>query len=461
MLYSALRDFYQKPLLLESSDYNVKEGHYSYICLNPFAEISISDNKIVQKINNKSETMSVLLKEDVLNCFENFRMQFEFEKYDYKFCYAGLFGYTGYDAIKYYEDIIIDRNKSLGIPEIFYAMYSIMLVFEHATDSLYLISHNFDDEAGRQSIFEIEQRITVTGKRLFPFEVKGEFEHNLRDAEYIKLVEIAKNHCRKGDVFQLVLSKRFSIKFRGDEFNVYRTLRNINPSPYLFYFDFGNFKLFGSSPEAQLIKSQETIEIHPIAGTYKRTGNDTEDLVRAQQLIHDAKEKSEHLMLVDLARNDLSKYCQNVEVSELMQTQFFSHVIHLVSKVKGKQNKTISPFEILLGTFPAGTLTGAPKHKAMQLINTYEPEAREFYGGCVGYISVDNSMNHAIMIRTFISKDYTLHYQAGAGTVISSDPVSENQEIYNKVNALQKAMINAEKINNITKESCHEIISVR
>ena len=264
------------------------------------------------------------------------------------------------------------------------------------------------------------------------------------------MVTKAKDHCQRGDVFQIVLSRRFSQQFKGDDFNVYRALKNINPSPYLFYMDLGDFKLFGSSPEAQIVVNNDIAEIHPIAGTYRRTGNDELDLIKAKELLNDPKEVSEHNMLVDLARNDLSKYCNKVELKISKQTQFYSHVIHLVSKVIGTKKETYDPFELLLGTFPAGTLSGAPKHKALQLIEKYENLSREFYGGCIGFISHDNQLNHAIMIRTFLSKDNTLYYQAGAGIVISSNEESELNEINNKVSALKKAIQQAEIFNNIT-----------
>ena len=289
----------------------------------------------------------------------------------------------------------------------------------------------------------------------------NDINSTITDGDYKNLVSHAKNNCQKGDVFQLVLSRRFSQSFIGDEFNVYRALKNINPSPYLFYFDLGNFKLFGSSPEAQLVINNQSAEIHPIAGTYKRTGNDVLDLERANDLLNDPKENAEHNMLVDLARNDLSKYCSNVDVKFLKQTQFYSHVIHLVSKIIGKVKLQFHPFELLFGTFPAGTLSGAPKYRALQLIDEYETEAREFYGGCVGFISHDNQLNHAIMIRTFLSKNNTLHFQAGAGIVISSDEEKELQEINHKVSALKKAIQQAEKFNNITTAKNHETTSIR
>lgn len=459
-VYLALRDNYQKTMLLESSDYQSREGHYSYICAQPLAEISIRDNYLITRVGQHSSIEKTEFKEKTLHSIEAFRRRFVFEEFNYKFCYAGLFGFTGYDAIPNFEDIRFQNKKTLNIPQLFYAVYAFVLVFDHNTDSLFIISHSDSDEKSHEQLIEIEEKVRYSKPVSHPFSVNGEIQVNLSDDDFKNLVIKAKQNCQTGDVFQLVLSKRFAQKFKGDEFNVYRALRNINPSPYLFYFDLGDYKLFGSSPEAQMVLQNKEAEIHPIAGTYKRTGNDTEDLKKANELLHDVKEQAEHMMLVDLARNDLSKYCNQVTVPVLKQTQFYSHVIHLVSKVKGVLKSDFSPFEVLTGTFPAGTLSGAPKYKAMQLIDNYEPCAREFYGGCIGFISDKGHVNHAIMIRTFISKDYTLYFQAGAGIVISSDPASENQEINNKVSALKNAIQQAEKFNNITKEYSHEITSI-
>jgi anthranilate synthase component 1 len=451
-LYLGLRDLYQDPLLLESSDYNSKDGHYSYICLNPLASVSIYQQKFKTKIDG-------IIQEDIIDFNTKtiveklilFKEQFEFETQPFPFCYAGIFGYMGYDCINYAEDISLNKaHKQLDIPELLYSVYGIVLVFHHTTNNLYIISHHFDKELSKQQLTIIEEQILCLAYR----------EYNLNKA-YRAMVTIAKEHCQKGDVFQLVLSRRFSQKFIGDDFNVYRALKNINPSPYLFYFDLGNFKLFGSSPEAQLVITNQEAEIHPIAGTYKRTGNDALDLEKAKELLNDPKENAEHNMLVDLARNDLSKYCKQVEVKFLKQTQFYSHVIHLVSKVIGKVKQHFHPFELLLGTFPAGTLSGAPKYKALELIDLYEPESREFYGGCIGFISHDNQLNHAIMIRTFLSKDNILYYQAGAGIVISSDEEKELQEINHKVSALQRAILQAEKINHIKPKKNEKAINIR
>ncbi|HAI41465.1 MAG TPA: anthranilate synthase component I, partial [Maribacter sp.] len=280
----------------------------------------------------------------------------------------------------------------------------------------------------------------------YNFKIDGDRKSNLKDEEYREHVALAKKHCQRGDVFQLVLSRRFSQGFKGDEFNVYRALRSVTPSPYLFYFDYGDFKIFGSSPEAQLIVSEGKAEIHPIAGTFKRTGNDEQDAQLAKELKTDDKENSEHVMLVDLARNDLSRNGNVVKVENYREVQFFSHVIHLVSKVTGMKKPDIPTMKVVADTFPAGTLSGAPKHMAMQLIEKYEKTSRGYYGGAIGFMDFSGNFNHAIMIRTFLSKNHNLHYQAGAGLVAASDPESELQETYNKLGALTKALEIAEDI---------------
>jgi len=442
-LYLGLRDKYLSPLLLESSDHNSREGHYSYICLDPLGTIKLENKtirtKIGTEIHQEEFTGNVPLSKKITEFKKNFGVQ----DFNYPFCCAGLFGYMSYDIINYVEDIKLKAKKDLHLPELQYNFYSLILVFDHQTNSLFIVSHSQTEEENTERIRLIEEQIESGDKNNFPFRLVSGEKESVSEKTYLDLVTKAKAHCQQGDVFQLVLSRRFSQKFRGDEFNVYRALKNINPSPYLFYFDLGDFKLFGSSPEAQLVVKNNIAEIHPIAGTYKRSGDVAEDLQKAKELSADPKETAEHMMLVDLARNDLSKYCDEVKVQSLKQVQFFSHVIHLVSKVTGKQKPGLSSFDLLGGTFPAGTLSGAPKYKAISLIDSYEPRAREFYGGCVGFIGMDNDINHAIMIRTFLSKDNTLHYQAGAGIVVSSNEESELKEINNKISALRKALVNA------------------
>jgi anthranilate synthase component 1 len=374
-----------------------------------------------------------------------FTKQFETLKdTSFKFINNGMFGFTAYDAVQYFEDITISKKEnSIEIPELYYAVYQNIIAINHFKNEAYIFAHCYNSES---NIDTIDHLIKVQNFSSYDFESKGTISSNLSDEEFKSDVERAKKHCARGDVFQLVLSKKFQQDFKGDDFNVYRALRSINPSPYLFYFDYGKFKIFGSSPEAQLVVQNKNAEIHPIAGTFARTGDDLKDAELAKKLVADKKENSEHVMLVDLARNDLSRHCTEVEVKKYREVQFFSHVIHLVSKVMGKVRKSTPTMQIVADTFPAGTLSGAPKYKAMELIETYEKTSRAFYGGAIGFMDFEGNYNHAIMIRTFLSKNYQLHWQAGAGIVSKSNPKNELQEVYNKLGALTKAIKLAETI---------------
>ena len=390
------------------------------------------------KTNN---ALNISVTEEIHKFTKRFKVNSDEE---FKFINNGIFGYTAYDAVKYFEDIEISQKPdSLDIPDIYYAVYQNIIAINHFKNEAYVFAHCFEAE---NNIDEVLQLISSKNFASYTFKTDSDISSNLTDDEYKDHVELAKKHCARGDVFQLVLSKKFSQAFKGDEFNVYRALRSINPSPYLFYFDYGNFKIFGSSPEAQLVVNESRAEIHPIAGTFKRTGNDEEDQKLAKKLAEDDKENAEHVMLVDLARNDLSRHGSQVKVETYREAQFFSHVIHLVSKVTGKVNDNTATMQVVADTFPAGTLSGAPKHKAMQLIEKYEKTSRAFYGGAIGFMDFNGNYNHAIMIRTFMSKNHKLHWQAGAGLVSKSNPESELQEVYNKLGALTKAIKMAEEI---------------
>lgn len=442
-IYLKIRDKYPNSILLESSDYHANDNSFSYICFNPIASIKVDDKAITQTFPDGS-TMSNKVK-NVTQMIHKFTKRFKVNSdTDFKFINNGIFGYTGYDAVKHFEDITISKKpNSLNIPDVYYAVYQNIIAINHFKNEAYIFAHCFKTE---NNIDEIYQLISSKNYTTYRFKTDSEISSNLTDEEYKDHVELAKKHCARGDVFQLVLSKKFSQGFKGDEFNVYRALRSINPSPYLFYFDYGNFKIFGSSPEAQLVVNNGQAEIHPIAGTFKRTGNDEEDQKLAKKLAEDAKENAEHVMLVDLARNDLSRHGSEVKVETYREAQFFSHVIHLVSKVTGKVHKDTATMQVVADTFPAGTLSGAPKHKAMQLIEKYEKTSRAFYGGAIGFMDFKGNYNHAIMIRTFMSKNHKLHWQAGAGLVSKSNPENELQEVYNKLGALTKAIDLAEEI---------------
>ncbi|MBU2973727.1 anthranilate synthase component I family protein [Zobellia sp. B3R18] len=444
-VYLKIRDRFPNSILLESSDYHATDNSFSYICCNPIASIKIENETIVERFPDQTSNETEINPDtDVVKVLHDFSKKFEAEESDFKFINNGIFGYMAYDAVRYYEDVKISKkDNSVTIPDIYYAVYQNIIAIDHHKNEAYIFAHCYNSE---ENTAEIAHILNVRTFASYDFSLDGEATSNLEDEEYREHVRLAKKHCQRGDVFQLVLSRRFSQGFKGDEFNVYRALRSVNPSPYLFYFDYGDFKIFGSSPEAQLIVKDGNAEIHPIAGTFKRTGNDEQDAVLAKELTEDDKENSEHVMLVDLARNDLSRNGSMVKVANYREVQFFSHVIHLVSKVVGQKKKDIPTMKVVADTFPAGTLSGAPKHMAMQLIEKYEKTSRGYYGGAIGFMDFDGNFNHAIMIRTFLSKNHQLHYQAGAGLVAASDPEDELQETYNKLGALTKALKIAETI---------------
>tara|TARA_B100001093_G_scaffold230818_1_gene221376 strand:- start:5902 stop:7305 length:1404 start_codon:yes stop_codon:yes gene_type:complete len=437
-IYLRVRDKFPKSLLLESSDYNSINNSFSYICFDQIASFEVSDNIISSKLPNNSSKNIPCSKKNVIEELQNFITSFNVEKSKFSFINNGLFGFTSYDAVQYFEDVnIIKKENYIKIPEMYYGVYKNIIAINHFKNEAYIFCHSLDES---NNIDEVYQLIKVSNSYNFSFESNDKIKSNLTDTEFLKHITDAKQHCKRGDVFQLVLSRRFSQQFKGDDFNVYRALRSINPSPYLFYFDFGSYKIFGSSPEAQLVINDKFAEIHPIAGTFKRTGNEAEDKLLAKQLINDPKEGSEHVMLVDLARNDLSRNCSNVRVDKFKEVQYFSHVIHLVSKVTGELETPDNNLKIIADTFPAGTLSGAPKHMAMNLIEKYEKTNRGYYGGAIGLLDFHGNYNHAIMIRTFLSKDNYLYWQAGAGIVDKSENENELQEVYNKLNALTKSI---------------------
>lgn len=444
-IYFKIRDKFPNSLLLESSDYHGNDNSFSYICCNPIASIKIENEYIYKNYpDGTSENTVIDSNTNIPEVIQNFSEQFKSEKINFKFINNGLFGYISYDAVRYFEKVTIAKKDNTNqIPDVYYAVYQNIIAINHFKNEAYIFCHSLD---GKNNISEIEQLLQSRNIASYKFSKDGQGQSNLTDEEFKHNVALAKKHCFRGDVFQLVLSRRFTQGFKGDEFNVYRALRSINPSPYLFFFDYGGFKIFGSSPEAQIIVNNRKAEIHPIAGTFKRTGDDLKDADLAQKLSEDKKENAEHVMLVDLARNDLSRHGHGVKVEKYKEIQFFSHVIHLVSKVSGLLHPKATAMQVVADTFPAGTLSGAPKHRAMQLIEDYEKTNRNFYGGAIGFMDFEGNFNHAIMIRTFLSKNHQLHYQAGAGIVASSDEESEMQEVYNKLGALNKALEMAEKI---------------
>ena len=447
-IYLRLRDQFRDTILLESAGNQNTDNNFSFIAVNAIAGIEIKNYTEAQiKFPLESPETIKIENEKLTELLQNFSKVFECEQPNHEIGKSaqGFFGYTSYDAVPFFEDIkfkeISEENK---IPLLRYRLYQYVIAINHHNDEMFLIENKI--EGLKSEAATIENLIQQKNAPVFPFRKTGSEESNLTDDEYRNAVETAKKHCFRGDVFQLVLSRRFQQKFIGDEFNVYRALRNINPSPYLFFFDYGDYKLMGSSPESQLIIKDQKAVIHPIAGTFKRTGNIGEDLKSAEELRKDPKENAEHTMLVDLARNDLSILGKNTTVSKLKEIQFFSHVIHMVSEVTADVSEDQNPYEMIATTFPQGTLSGAPKYRAMQLIDDYEKTSRSFYGGSIGFVGFDGNCNQAIMIRTFLSKNNTLFYQAGAGIVAKSSSENELQEVNNKLGALKKAILKAEKL---------------
>jgi anthranilate synthase component I len=445
-IYLRLRDRFRDTVLLESTDHHASENSYSFICINAIGGVEISSlNSIEIKYPGQSPERSAIKDPSKVPVqLWEYMQRFDIKTGSKETKFAqGLYGYTTYDAVQFFDTIKLSKKEE-NIPLMRYRLYQYVIAINHFKDELFLCENIIPGVEREPGI--LESLIRSKDVPVFPFNTKGEETSNITDEQYRESVRKGIQSCLVGNVFQIVLSRRFSQQFTGDEFNVYRALRCINPSPYLFYFDYGDYRLLGSSPEAQLIIKNGKAVVHPIAGTFKRTGDDEVDQQRAEELLKDAKENAEHVMLVDLARNDLSRLCDNVQVEQYRQIQYYSHVIHLVSQVTGKVREGSNPFDLLARTFPAGTLSGAPKFKAMNLIDEYETTARSYYGGGIGFIGFDGSCNHAIMIRTLLSKNNHLIYQAGAGVVAASDPESELQEVNNKLNALKTAIQFAKEI---------------
>ncbi|MEN9444448.1 MAG: hypothetical protein RIS47_1338 [Bacteroidota bacterium] len=440
-VYLKIRKEFGKALLLESADYHGQKGSFSFICFEPVAGFVVEDGVITESLPAAEPVQSLVANgENVPARLDAFLRRFEpvggteFDKVD------GLFGYSTYNAERYFERIEIGMKTKAAhkIPELQYHFFKYIIAIDHFRGELYIQENLFANEVG--NVEEIDALLNHIVFDISGFGLVGPEASNVTDSQFMDMVSRGKHHCRVGDVFQIVLSRQFRQNFVGDDFNVYRALRHINPSPYLFYFDYGTFRIFGSSPEAQLQVEAGKATINPIAGTFRRTGNDKSDKKLAEQLAADPKENAEHVMLVDLARNDLSRNCAGVVVETYKEIQYFSHVLHMVSQVSGQLHAESNPVRVYADTFPAGTLSGAPKYRAMSLIEEIENQDRSYYGGAIGFLGFNGDLNHAITIRSFLSKDNTLYYQAGAGVVDKSVEENELQEVNNKLAALKRAL---------------------
>lgn len=446
-LYLRLRDHFNMPILLESSDYHATENSYSFLCFEPLLKFSVTEHSQIEYLIDGNLHLSEPYRSrgQLNKHLQHIMSDIIVEPQMFSFPYAGFWGYTSYDAIPLFGDIQFHSQVAQNIPTMVYAFYKIVVVINHFKDEMYIFSHDLDATKADRHLMQVLDLINNHSFSTFSFQALGSEKSNFTDQQFEHHVKAAQKHIARGDISHVALSRQFSQPFQGDEFKVYRALRSINPSHYLFYFDFGNFKLFGSSPQVQLIVKKRQAEIHLIAATILRKGDDTLDLQRAQELLYSPKDNAEHNMLVDLARNDLSQHCQNVKVTKLKEMQFYSHVIHLMSKVTGDLKPNIFTYDVFADSFPAGTVSGVPKHRAMQIIDQLEQQKRGYYGGAIGFWGLNGDINHAIMIRTFLSYQNQLYYQAGAGVANYSVPENENKEVHNKIEELRRAIEKANK----------------
>ncbi|MFB0499623.1 anthranilate synthase component 1 [Mucilaginibacter sp. OAE612] len=447
-IYLRLRDVFPNSLLLESSDYHSRENSTSYICCEPLSGIVLNNGILKKQYPDGSQEVHEAGTFDLIEQLNSFTGSFETDSLPLKMITNGLFGYFTHEAVEHYETIKLKQSDDATrqIPVMQYHIYRYIIAIDHFKNELYIFHNQPEGAPTNGGIEKLEYLIKNKNFPEYSFKSNGDEKSNLTGDEFIAIVEKMKQHIYRGDVFQIVPSRAFSRTFLGDEFNVYRALRSINPSPYLFYFDFGDFRIFGSSPEAQITIKNNVANIFPIAGTFKRSGDDEKDAELARNLENDPKESAEHVMLVDLARNDLSRHCENVTVKAFKEVQYYSHLIHLVSHVSGKLKPGVSAFKVVADTYPAGTLSGAPKYRAMEIIDENENIKRSFYSGAIGFLGFNGDFNHAIMIRSFLSKNNTLHYQAGAGIVAGSIPESELREVDTKISALRRAFELAEEL---------------
>ncbi len=439
-IYLKIRDLYPQSALLESSDYHAQHNATSFIGVDPIGHFKVENEMVVKSYPGGTEIRKKIGDGvDVVDELRDYIESFQIDNRDDSMP-DGLLGYTAYDAVRYFEDVEIRHReeKFKAVPDMYYVLYRFLIEVNHYKNEMTIIENCPEGETEQTD--ELISVLHNNNMAQYPFVPADDLESTMTDGDFIDAVKKCVGHSLRGDVFQIVPSRRFSRGFTGDEFNVYRALRCINPSPYLFYFDFGSFKVFGSSPETHLRITGRTAYIDPIAGTFRRTGDDGRDRELAKSLLTDEKENAEHIMLVDLARNDLSRSGGTVEIDFLKEIQYYSHVIHMVSRVKAELPEGVNNYRLFADTFPAGTLSGAPKVRAMQIIDEVEPHSRLLYGGCIGYLGFNGDINQAITIRSFLSYGKRLYSQAGAGIVARSVPENELQETRNKLGALSKAI---------------------
>lgn len=431
--------------LLESVEKGERLGRYSFIGLEPEEKITICGNSL-----RKNDIQMQFDKEKAKFIFDEIFCEKHVEPFVPLIFDGGWVGYIGYEFVKFLEDI--DLKKESRFPVLFLFKTQNLIVFDHVKNTVKIIlgGKNLKEE-------EIEERTQKIKNALYSELPKRKVERtsfhdrvlaqSLSKEEFLKKVEITKELIKNGDIFQAVLSIRFQGKTSAHPFEIYRALRILNPSPYMFYLDFGEFQIIGSSPESHVKVEEGIVSIRPIAGTRRRGRNREEDIELERELISNEKERAEHVMLIDLARNDLGKICEagSVGISEKMTIEKYSHVMHIVSQVDGKLSPKKTFYDILQATFPAGTVTGAPKLRAMEIIDEMEPVERGPYGGVVGYLGFNGNIDLCIGIRMIIYRMGEFYLQAGAGIVDGSIPENEYKEIINKMKGMHEAIIMAEE----------------
>lgn len=449
-VYLRLRDRFPRCLLLESSDYRGEDDCRSFICCDPIAQLSIDRGVVrVSKLDKEDSPRAAKRGTGFREEISQFLGSFTLKSGPLpKGVVNGAFGYASFEAIELMESISLTkpRNDDVAIPEVSFTVYRYILAFNPFRNEVHVVENSVEGAPAPLSREQLLRAAFDSPVRTFPFRPIGTETSVVPDEDFLELVRACKRHIARGDVFQIVPSRRYLQEFEGDDFQVYRALRTINPSPYLFYGDFGGYRLFGSSPEAQIIIRGRTAGIYPIAGTTKRSGDEDHDRIAIEKLLDDPKENAEHCMLVDLARNDLSRHCRGVKVTRFRFVQKFSHVTHLVSEVEGNLPQVGLAPQIVSDTFPAGTLSGAPKYRALELLDELEPIRRGHYGGCVGFFGFNGDAVFGIMIRSFLSINKRLVYQAGMGVVHDSIPESELNEAHAKLGALRAAISRAQEL---------------
>lgn len=445
--------------LLESVEGGEQVGRYSFLGVNPKGIVTFKDHVMTTLVDGQTTERTLDTDEDPLHALKK-----EFDKYSPVMIeglprlMGGAVGYMSYDVVRYFENLPETAEKDLDLPDAAFLLPDTLVIFDHAKHQLIVLAnaHNdsYDpDKAYNDAINRIDQIVVALGKPLPIIPSIGDplnepLESNMSREKYEANVRAAKDYIVAGDAFQIVLSQRFTRRTNAQPLMIYRAVRALNPSPYMFFLNFGNdFTLMGASPEIMVRMEDGTATMRPIAGTRKRGKNEAEDRALEAELLADPKERAEHVMLVDLGRNDLGRVSEygSVKVTDMMYIERFSHVMHIVSNVEGKVRENMDAFDLLRATFPAGTLSGAPKVRAMEIIEELEGFRRVTYGGAVGYFSLDGSMDTCITIRALVMLGDRVYIQAGAGIVADSDPATEYEETINKAKALAVALQYAEQ----------------